>query len=198
MLLDAAGLVPGKDVNGVYFDSQRDAVNALHSAEIDAASAYSPYTSIAKNLGYSVIFYCSDEPMFENQPCCRQVALTDALTAKQATYVAFERALIRAYKFSQEHRRETIADVKAFIDIDAADIEFEVYGGHAHSHPDPDKAATVTLKESVVEFGYTTGYDIEPLYNVDIYETALKSLIEENPGDAIYRDMLAHFEENDK
>ncbi|MDR1137986.1 MAG: ABC transporter substrate-binding protein [Synergistaceae bacterium] len=198
LLLDSVGLVPGKDVNVVYFDSQRDAFNALHSAEIDAASAYSPYTSIAKKLGYEVIYYCSAEPMFENEPCCRQVSLTEALKTKPNTYVAFERALIRAYKFSQENHEKTIADVKAFIDIDVADIEFEVYGGHARSHPDPDKAATVKLKKGVVDFGYTTDYDIESLYNVNIYETALKSLIAENPGDAIYRRMLEHFERNDK
>jgi NitT/TauT family transport system substrate-binding protein len=198
MLLDAAKLVPGKDVNVVYFDSQRDAFNALHSAEIDAASAYSPYTSIAKKLGYKVIYYCSNEPMFENQPCCRQVALSEALKLKPNTYVAFERALIRAYKFSQENRQKTIADVKAFIDIDPADIHFEVYGGHARSHPDPDKAATVTLKKAVVNFGYTNDYNIEPLYNISIYETALNSLIAENPDDKIYSGMLAHFKKNDR
>jgi NitT/TauT family transport system substrate-binding protein len=197
-LLHAAGLVPGKDVNVVYFDSQRDAFNALQSAEIDAASIYSPYSSIAKNLGYKVIYNCNEEELFKNQPCCRQVALTSALTAKPNTYVAFQRALIRAYKFSQENRANTIADVKAFIDIDPADIEFEVYGGHALSHPDPDKAATVTLKHGVVAFGYTSDYDIEPLYNTGIYKVALDSLLAEHPNDAVYRSMDARFKENNK
>ncbi|MDR2356799.1 MAG: ABC transporter substrate-binding protein [Oscillospiraceae bacterium] len=202
VLLTKAGLTfnqeSGSDVNIVYFESQKDAFNALQGAEIDAASVYSPYASIAKNLGYAVIYYCNEIEEFINQPCCRQVALTEALEAKPATYTAFERAVIRAYKFSRENREKTIADVKKYIDIDAADIEYEVYGGHAVSHPDPDKKATVALKESVVDFGYTTDYDIEPLYNVGIYESALNSLISENPGDAVYAELLTHFNENDR
>ena len=200
-LLTKAGLSYGppgerKDVNIIYFDSQRDAFNALSNEGIDAASAYSPYTSIAKNLGYEVIYYCNDEEIFENQPCCRQVALTEALETKPNTYKAFERAIIRAYKFSQENREKTIADVKAYIDIDPKDIEFEVYGGHALSHPDPDKKATVQMKTGVVSFGYTTDYDIQEHYNTEVYEAALASLISENPNDRIFRDLRAHFDAN--
>jgi len=184
----------GKDVNVVYFESQRDAFNALANEGIDAASAYSPYTSIAKNLGYEVIYYCNNEHLFQNQPCCRQVALTEALETKPNTYEAFERALIRAYKFSQEDRQKTIADVKAYIDIDPKDIEFEVYGGHALSHPDPDKKATTQMKTGVVSFGYTTDYNIEEHYNIAIYNAALTTLLAENPNDQIYRELRAHFD----
>ncbi|MDR0812956.1 MAG: ABC transporter substrate-binding protein [Oscillospiraceae bacterium] len=202
-LLTAAGLTygaegEGKDVNVIYFDSQKDAFNALANEGIDAASAYSPYTSIAKNLGYEVIYYCNEESLFENQPCCRQVALTEALEAKPNTYAAFERAIIRAYKFSQEDKTKTIADVKAYIDIELTDIEFEVYGGHALSFPDPDKKATSELKAGVVDFGYTTDYNIEAHYNTSVYDTALAQLLAQSPNDAIYKELRAHFEANDK
>ncbi|MDR0222171.1 MAG: ABC transporter substrate-binding protein [Oscillospiraceae bacterium] len=198
MLLTDAGLSYGapeenKDVNVIYFDSQKDAFNALANAEIDAASAYSPYTSIAKNLGYEVIYYCNDVHMFENQPCCRQVALTEALEAKPNTYEAFERALIKAYKFSQEEEDKTIAAVKTYIDIDVEDIRFEVYGGYAFSHPDPDKKSTTEFKASVVDFGYTEDYDIEQHYNTAIYEAALSKILEENPDDSIYLGLLERF-----
>ncbi|GHU69654.1 ethanolamine utilization protein EutG [Clostridia bacterium] len=201
-LLTEAGLSygapeDGKDVNVIYFDSQKDAFNALANESIDAASAYSPYTSIAKNLGYEVIYYCNEEPLFENQPCCRQVALTEALEDKPNTYAAFERAIIRAYKFSQENHDKTIADVKVYIDIELDSIEFEVYGGHALSHPDPDKKATSALKTGVVEFGYTTDYDIEEHYNTAIYDAALAQLLEQEPSDPIYQELRAHFDAND-
>jgi NitT/TauT family transport system substrate-binding protein len=186
------------DVNVIYFDSQRDAFNALANEGIDAASAYSPYTSIAKNLGYEVIYYCNEHPLFENQPCCRQVALTSALETKPNTYEAFERAIIKAYKYSQEDKAGTVAAVKVYIDIDPADIEFEVYGGHALSHPDPDKKATTQMKTGVVSFGYTNDYDIEPHYNTSIYDAALTKLLADNPNDAIYKSLRAHFDANDK
>ena len=46
-----------------------------------------------------------------------------------------------------------------------------------------------------MELGYTEDYDIEKLYNIDIYEKALESLIAENPDDAIYKELQAHFDE---
>lgn len=202
VLLTKAGLTfnqdSGNDVNIVYFDSQRDAFNALAGAEIDAASVYSPYASLAKDQGYEVVFYCSELEEFIGQPCCRQVALTEALETKPNTYEAFERALIKAYKFSQENEDKTVDDVAAYIDIDKEFIRYEVYGGHGASHPDPDKAPTVTLHDNVIEFGYTTDYDIEPLYNTAIYKAALDTVVAENPGDPVYDSMLARFAENDQ
>ena len=201
ILLTNAGLSysteKGKaDVTIVYFDSQRDAYNAILGAEIDAVSVYSPYASRAISEGYRVIYYCSEQKEFLNQPCCRQVAESSALTAKPETYKAFERALIKAYKFSQENREKTVDAVAKYIQIDRKLIEPEVYGGYAQSVPAPDKAATVALKSSVVQFGYTKNYDMEPLYNTSIYEAALRSLIKENPGDKVYAELLTRFEKS--
>ncbi|MDR1379032.1 MAG: ABC transporter substrate-binding protein [Synergistaceae bacterium] len=199
ILLTNAGLTysteKGKaDVTIVYFDSQKDAYNAILSAEIDAVSVYSPYASRAISEGYRVIYYCSQEEEFLNQPCCRQVAESSALTAKPDTFKAFERALIKAYKFSQESREKTIDDVAKYIQIDRSLIKTEVYGGYSQSIPDPDKTAMVALKSSVVEFGYTKDYDIEPLYNTNVYEAALRSLLKDSPGDKIYAELLERFE----
>jgi NitT/TauT family transport system substrate-binding protein len=196
ILLKNKGLEIGEGadkVNIVYFDSQRDAFSALQSKEIDAASVYSPYASIAKANGHEVVYYCNEVEDFKDQPCCRQVALTSALKEKPNTYRAFERALIRAYKFSQENRDKTIEDVSKYIDIDLEAIRYEVYGGHSHSSPDPDKKATVALKEKTVSFGYTNDYDIEKLYDTALYRNALDSLIAENPNDAVYKKLREHF-----
>ena len=186
----------GEDkVNIVYFDSQKDAYNALQNDSIDAASAYSPYTSLAESQGYKVVYRCSEEKLLENQPCCRQVAATEALAKYPNSYAAFERALIKAYKFTQENKTQTVKDVKKYIDIEEDLINTEVYGGYGSSVPDPDKQGTVTLKNSIVELGYAEDYDIDKLYNTDIYKNALESLIKENPGDKIYAELQKHFEE---
>ena len=186
----------GEDkVNIVYFDSQKDAYNALQNDSIDAASAYSPYTSLAESQGYKVVYRCSEEKLLENQPCCRQVAATEALAKYPNSYAAFERALIKAYKFTQENKEQTVKDVKKYIDIEEDLINTEVYGGYGSSVPDPDKQGTVTLKNSIVELGYAEDYDIDKLYNTDIYKNALERLIKENPGDKIYAELQKHFEE---
>ncbi len=182
-------------VNIVYFDSQKDAFNALQNDSIDAVSAYSPYTSLAESQGYKIVYRCSEEPLLENQPCCRQVAATEALKNNPNTYSAFERALIKAYKFTQEDHEKTIKDVKVYIDIEEDLIETELYGGYGTSVPDPDKQGTVALKNSIVELGYTEDYDIDKLFNTEIYSAALESLLKEAPDDTVYQQLKAHFDE---
>lgn len=186
----------GKEkVNIVYFDSQKDAYAALQNNTIDAASVYSPYASLAKSQGYNVVYYCSEEEALKNQPCCRQVATTKALSDNPETYHAFERALIKAYKFSQENQDKTIKDIKKYIDIDEEFIKTEVYGGYSFSSPDPDKQGTIALKKTIVDLGYTNDYDIEKYYNIEIYKKALESLLSENPNDEIYKSLKEHFDQ---
>jgi NitT/TauT family transport system substrate-binding protein len=193
VLLKNNNLVIGKDVNVVYFNNQTEAYNALQNREIDAVSVYSPYASRARSEGHTVVYYCNEKTEFHDQPCCRQVAYTPAIKANPALYQAAERAFIKAYKFSQENREKTIDDVNKYIPLARDLVEYEVYGGHSVSTPDPDKKATVSLKEGVVAFGYTNDYDIEPLYNTAIYKAALDELLKTNPNDSIYKELLAHF-----
>ncbi len=198
LLLRDAGINIGEgddEVNLVYFDSQSNAYAALSNDEIDACSVYSPYASLAKSQGYEVVYYDKDFAQFENQPCCRQVATGTQLAESPNTYIAFERAMIRAYQFTQENHEETIEDVAKYIDIDPELIDIEVYGGFSSSHPDPDKQATVRLKEDIVSLGLIEDYDIEPHYDTEIYQTALSQVLEIYPEESIYQDMKAHFDE---
>ena len=179
-------------VNIVYFDSQKDAYAALLNNTIDAASVYSPYASLAKSQGYKVVYYCAHEKALENQPCCRQVAKTSALSSTPNTFIAVERAFIKAYHFTQSDHDKTIKDVKKYIDIDEEFIDTEVYGGYSVSSPDPDKKGTLTLKDTIIDLGYTEDYDIEPHYNTDIYKKALDSILAEGSDD-IYKSLEDHF-----
>jgi NitT/TauT family transport system substrate-binding protein len=197
-LLDKYNIEIGEgenQANVIYFESQKDAYNALAGAEIDAVSVFPPYSSLAVNNGYTPVYFCPDVEEFKDQPCCRQVALTDSLEKYPNTYKAFERALIKAYKFTQENTSETVEDVAAYIPVEKSQIEYEVYGGHVVSVPDPDKIATEHLQHEVVDFGYTDGvdYDINTLYNTDIYKAALDSIIAEYPDDEVYRGLAERF-----
>lgn len=195
ILLKDKGIEIGKGddkVNIVYFDSQKDAYAALLNDSVDAASAYSPYTSLAKSQGYKVVYYCANEEALKNQPCCRQVAQTSDLKNSPNTYTAVERAFIKAYHFTQTDHDKTIADVKKYIDIDDKFIETEIYGGFSISSPDPDKKGTITLKDTIIKLGYTKDYDIEPYYNTEIYKKALDSILAESSDD-IYKSLEEHF-----
>ena len=197
ILLKNAGIEIGEgegQVHIIYFDSQKDAFNALQNGTIDAASVCSPYASLAKGLGYEIVYRCSEEEALKTQPCCRQVAPTSALAEYPNAYNAFERALIKAYKFSQDHQGESIRDIKQYIDIDEDYIRTEVYGGYGTSVPDPDKQGTVALKASIVELGYIQDYEIDALYNTDVYAKALDSILAESPDDPVYQGLKEHFD----
>ena len=101
---------------------------------------------------------------------------------------------IRSYHFTQSDHEKTIKDVKKYIDIDEDFIDTEVYGGYSVSSPDPDKKGTLTLKDTIVDLGYTEDYDIEPHYNTDIYKKALDSILAEGSDD-IYKSLEDHFNE---
>ena len=197
LLRDAGiGIGEGEDeVNLVYFDSQSNAYAGLSNEGIDACSVYSPYASLAKSQGYEVVYYDVEFEQFQNQPCCRQVTTGAQLAESPNTYIAFERAMIRAYQFTQENHDKTVEDVAKYIDIDPDLIQIEVYGGFSSSHPDPDKQATVRLKEDIVSLELIEDYDIAPHYNTEIYQTALSQVIEQYPEESIYQEMKTHFDE---
>lgn len=186
----------GKDkVNIVYFANMNDAFAALKGNNIDSACVYTPFASLAKSQGYNVVFYCSDEEALQNQPCCRQVASTKFFKENPNYFYHLERAMLKAYKFSQENEEKTIQDIKKYIDIDESQINVEVYGGYSWSNPDPDKQACVQQKNDLLEFGYMEkDYDLEKLFDTEIYSEALDSLIAENPDDKIYKEQKEHFD----
>lgn len=199
--LASAGLTYGEgdgyDVQITLFESQKDAYNALANDEIDAVTTYSPYTSIAVADGYSVVFNCADLEQFQNQPCCRQVALTSALDSQPEKFEAFERAMIKAYEFYKSNHEKTIADVKTYIDIPEDEIEYELYtDGYCDSNPDPDYLATANLKAEALDFGYIENdFDLDEHYNLSIYESALDSLASEDASNATYAQLKEHFEQ---
>jgi len=182
-------------VNFVYFSSSMEAYSAFAGNQIDGTTVIPPFMSIAKNDGHTVVYACRTIAEFENQPCCRQVTLTSSITSKPEVYIAFERALIKAYKFSQENHAKTVEYVAKYADIDKKDLEYEIYTGYNICNPDPDKKATTILKNGLVEFGYTEGkdYDIDKFYNLDIYREALTQLLAEYPNDPVYKSLGAYF-----
>ncbi|MDR2484888.1 MAG: ABC transporter substrate-binding protein [Treponema sp.] len=192
-MLNRAGLDKDRDLERVYYPSQEAAYNALITGEVDAAPVYSPYSSMAQGMEFDVVFYCADEADFAEQPCCRQVALTDTLNRKAETFEAFERALIKAYWFSLTNRDRTLADVAKYINIKREYIDYEVYGGLSVSSPDPDKKATIRVKDRIVSLGYAKDYDINRLYNTGIYKNALDSLAKADQDNPVYRRLQSYF-----
>ena len=197
-LLKEAGLEIGDgegQVHVQYFDTPGQCYAALSNQEIDASCVFPPYISRAEKEGYEKVYLCAEVDACENQPCCRAIAETANFKANPEKFVAFERAVLKAYKFYQENHGQTIADVANHISLDQDILEMELYGGYGRSYPDPDKKATIAFKDVLLDLGVIEDYDIEPYYNLDIYRQALDSILKEYPDDAIYQELDQHFKE---
>ena len=198
MLLKEAGIEYGDDEGQVhieYFDTPGECYAALSNKEIDAACVFSPYISRSENEGYEKVYLCAELESCEDQPCCRAIAEASNFKENPEMFVAFERALIKAYKFYQENHEETIADAGNYIDLDADILDMELYAGYGSSNPDPGKKATLAFKDVLLDLGIIEDYDIEPLFNLDIYREALDSILAEYPDDEFYQAMDEHYEE---
>ena len=197
-LLKEAGIEVGDGAGQVhiqYFDTPGDCYASLSNQEIDASCVFPPYISRAEKEGYEKVYLCAEMESCKDQPCCRAIAETTNFKDNPEKFVAFERAIIKAYKFYQENHEETIADAANYIDLDQDILEMELYGGYGRSYPDPDKKATIAFKDVLLDLGIIEDYDIEPLYNLDIYREALDSIIAEYPDDEIYQELAKHFKE---
>ena len=69
-----------------------------------------------------------------------------------------------------------------------------MYGGFSTSHPDPDRLATINVKDRAVDVGIYKDFDIESHINTEIYETALNSILAESPDDPVYKSLKDHFD----
>ncbi len=198
MLLKEAGIEYGDgdgQVHIEYFDTPGECYAALSNQEIDASCLFPPYMSRSEKEGYQKVYMCADLESCKNQPCCRAIAETTNFKENPEMFVSFERALIKAYKFYQVNHEESIADATNYINLDEDILEKELYDGYVGSNPDPDKKATFAFKDVLLDLDIIEDYDIEPLYNLDIYRQALDSILAEYPDDEVYQGMDEHFKE---
>lgn len=199
-LLREKGIEVGEGPNKtniIIFGSGTDAWAAFAGDGIDGCVIGVPL-SVALKTGQTLVYTSNEVPAFKDIPCCRQVALTKNLAARPEDFIAFERAIIKAYKFKEEHHAETINHVGKYVNLKKDDLDYDIYSGYALANPDPDKKPTITLKKNLVEFGFTDGkdYDIEKQFNTDIYKEALTQILAKYPDDPIYKSLKERFDSN--
>ncbi len=139
--------------------------------------------------------------------CCREVTSKTRYEEKYDSFVAYEKARIRAFEYykqgeeDEEIRQDVIDTVAAYSGKETDYVETYLYGGVTKFAVDPNSVGIVDYVEaaynsgvfasSAVDFGT---YDI--LENVDTgaYKDALDSLVEENPDNAFYQELLETYE----
>ena len=183
----------GKDV---YFENMQSAgLETLLNKDIDAVTVYTPFRAIAEQKGYVILDYSGQNEPFNDHPCCRNLASKTLIEEHPERYVAYLRALIKAYKFYQENQDKTCKDIAKYCDTDLDIIKGETYGKYISSTPDPETKAVWVWYDALLSGGYIEEFDLESAINTDLYKQALEEISAEEPEEQFWKDMQDHFEE---
>jgi len=185
-----------KDVTIVELDSPAAVLEAVKKGSVDAGMVWAPHLKNCEKQGLKTVLY-TDE-MEKDHSCCRQTALTKSLQERPDDYVHFLRALIKAYRFYQTRKDETVDIIAKYVKVDKDVIRDETYGGHCASNPDPGNKGSLRFWENTKKVGYidpATKVDISKHLNSDLYRKALASILKENPKDKIYQKMNREFKQ---
>ena len=139
--------------------------------------------------------------------CCREVTSKKRLEDKYDSYVAYEKARIKAFEYYK--KGETDDTVKADVVKTVADysgkeadyVETYLYGGVTKFAVDPNTKGIVKYVEAAYNSGLFTGnavdfgsYDIKQNVNTSAYKQALDELIKENPDNTFYAGLLTEYQ----
>ncbi|GAB7027395.1 ABC transporter substrate-binding protein [Geotalea toluenoxydans] len=194
--LHEAGLDWKKDLTIKEFDSPAAVQEAVKKGAVDAGLTWIPYYTMAEKQGLVVVKYSGD--VIKSHTCCRQVAVTSTLKARQADFEKFLVALLKAYRFYQSNKDETVNVAAKYVQIDKADLYKDIYGGHLLVSPDPHKKSVVQFWDFMKQADYITSTEkIDNRVNTNIYAGALAALVKREPKEKLWKNLNKEFRAGD-
>lgn len=142
-----------------------------------------------------------------NYVCCREVTSKKRLNDKFDSFVAYEKARIKAFEYYK--KGETDATIKADVVKTVADysgkesdyVETYLYGGVTKFAVDPNTSGIKKYVQAAYNSGLFTGnavdfgtYDITQNVNTTAYKKALDELIAANPDNTFYKELLTEYQ----
>lgn len=191
------GIIPGEDITISDLADNMPIIQAVSKGTADVGYITADGVTIAKSLGLTVGIRVGDLAPY--YPCCRQTANGDSMKNNREAYVAYQRALIRAYKLIQSDHEKAIEVMLELTGQNREYVESGLYGEYA-SRYNPDPA----VKKVAEFYGYlkqegvvTSEVKIEDHIDVSIFKEALEDILERYPDDTDYLALKAFSEEND-
>ncbi len=195
--LHDAGINWSTDVTIQELKTPSIVLDAVKTGKVDVGIVWLPYQQVAETQGLKIVQY--SDSYYPGHPCCRFVVTTELLDQDRDTLVKFEKALIKSYHYIKTNPDESVSDVQKYVDFDKTVIADSIFSEHFNYSPDPNKKAIEQWWEMLNTIGYIdSDEDIDKHIDPSVYKQALDELIEENPDDKIYKDLLEFYNKNDK
>lgn len=194
--LREAGVDWRKEVTFKEFDSPAAVLEAVKKGALDAGVVWAPFYAIAEKQGLQVAVYSSD--LIKKHTCCRQVALAERVRERREDFQKFLVSLLRAYKFYQTNRNETVDVVAKYVPIDKNIIYKTIYDGHMNVDPDPNKKSVQQFWEFMNDIGYIQSKkQIGDNISTRLYANALATLQKTEPKEKFWKDLNKEFKSGD-
>jgi NitT/TauT family transport system substrate-binding protein len=201
--LQEKGLALGTDVEFEYVDSPTTALEGLRSGQNDLfitnnAMGYT-YSSSMDDIKVAAIV----ADITGSYPCCRQNCSDDAYHKKFLSLVDFEIALIRGYDYYLNNKEDVIARMVDYSAQEPEYVEAALYGTSDYRNvmdlaPDPHIKEVVEFYKAMQNIGEIeqSDYDMNEFATSAIYKKALDTLVEREPTNATYKELMDDFSRN--
>ena len=190
------------DVTFIYFSDTNAAIEGCKKGEYDCCITNSVMGYYADDMGVRVEAAVKD--FVPTYPCCRQTCYEGTYVNNFDALVRFEIAAIRGFEFykNTDNMEEVLDILQEFTDgQDREYLKAQVYGTENYTPVmrltlDPDKKACVAFYEAMANIGEiedSVEVDWNDYVVTDVYGTALQTLMDRDPGNALYNEMNEYF-----
>ena len=193
--------------NVSFYADDTAVAQAVQKGEIDLGFLPLEYALLYADA-YGLETVTAAGTLQENYVCCRETTSAARLAEKEEAFTAYLRARIRAFEYykagetDEEIRANVVSTVVKWSGKEPDYVETYLYGGVTKYAVDPNTKGIIKYVEAANNSGllksaaidYST-YDITANVNTGAYLNALTSLVEENPENAFYAELLAAYQE---
>jgi len=206
---DTIAAIENEDSGNIsYYADETAVAQAVQKGEVEVGFLPMEYALLYGDA-YDLAVVAAAGDLQENYVCCREVTSSKRLAEKYDSFVAYERARIRAFEYYKQGetddtiKQDVINTVASYSGKEADYVETYLYGGVTKYATDPNTAGIVKYVEAAANSGLLesagvdfSSYDITQNIDTSAYEEAITSLAQENSDDAFYQELLTQYNED--
>lgn len=198
-VLKEYGYVVDKDVKYRFFAENEPLITATQKGQIDIAFVSQHYVETAKDQG--LVYLYPEVDLQKDYICCRQVSNGTSFKKNQEAYKALLKGEIRSYKEYVTDEEGAVNTIATATKLEKEFVRKNYYSPETSQgsryNPDPGYNGVLSDYEILLAWEYVPkGIELHEFYNIDLYATALKEVIQEFPEDNFYKEMWNYFLEN--